>query len=328
MRSLRRRAVLPLALLVLTAAACGSDDNGGSSEPAASGAPTTTAPAATTTTEPPRAAVLEDPGAQPRQPLVLKVPAGTRMSTAMVTKIGLQLTIDGVRAPETPTPPTRMVMDHRVDRVDPDGTIHYTVAIGDVSVVSTPGVDRALARELQTTIGELKGVSGSGSLDSSGDAKEVRFDSSRITDPTLRSLMDSMSSQVTNLSAPFPKDPVGVGARWTVRRTANINGLVMDTTTRYTLRSRTGDRYELDFTQQAVSPPGRASLANLPPGAEATVESFSVESTARISGELTKPMPVRSTVTGSGGGTFSLTAAGQRSTMRQEMTLETTTSPA
>lgn len=315
-----------MAFLLLTAAACGSD--GGSSDTVASDTPSTTMPAVTTTTEPPRGAVVDDPGAQPRQPLALKVAAGSRTKTAMVNKIGLELTIDGQAVPETPTPATRMVMDHRVDRVADDGTIHYTVTISEVGVVSTPGVDRAMARELQATIGDLKGLTGTGSLDSSGDAKDVTFDTSGITDPTMKSLMDSMSSQVANLSAPFPLDPVGVGARWTVKRRATINGLVMDTTTRYTLRSRTGDRYEVEFTQDAVSPPGSGFLQNLPPGAEATVENFSVQSTGRFSGDLTRVLPVRSTVTGAGDGTITIDASGQRTTMRQEMTLETTTSPA
>ncbi len=156
----------------------------------------------------------------------------------------------------------------------------------------------------------------------------MTFDTSRITDDSLKSIVESMSSQVGNLSAPFPKDPVGVGARWTVRRQANLNGLVMDTTTRYTLRSRTGDRYELDFTQDAVSPPGAAALQGLPAGAQASVTSFSVQSKGQISGDLTKAVPVRSTVTGTGDGTFTVTAGRERTTMRQQMTLEQTTSPA
>ncbi len=259
---------------------------------------------------------------------MLRAPAGTRVRAAMVNKIGLKITVDGTAVPEQPAPATRLVIEERVDRVDPDGTMHYSVSFPEASAVPGWGADPAIVRQVQAALDQLKGIRGTGSVDAQGDAKELTLDTSTVNDPTLRSLAQSTSSQVGNLSTPFPKAPVGVGARWTVKRRATISGLVMETTTRYTLRSRTGDRYEADVTQDAVSPPGPANLENLPPGGQATVEHFSMQSRGQLSGDLTRPLPVRSTLNGTGDGNLTVTVGRERTSLRQQMTLELTTSSA
>ena len=313
------------ALLVLVAAGCGSDDDSPTTAPADT--PSTTVVA--TTAPPAKAgAVLEESGGQPRQPLALRVAAGSTARVALVDKIGLQLTVDGNRTESQATPGTRTVIEQRVDRVDPDGAAHYSVTFTDVAVVSTTGVDPGVVRAVETSLSQLKGLWGTGTLESSGETRELTLETSRITDPAIRSTVSSISSQVSNLSTPFPREAVGVGARWSVKRSATINGVTMNTTTRYTLRSRTGDRYELDLDQEAASPPGPVDLPNLPAGARASVTNFSVQSKGQLSGELTRALPLRSNVSGKGDGTFVLTAGAERSTLRQELTLELSTAPA
>lgn len=329
MGSHTRRVGLLLASMALVAAGCGSGDD--SPGTVASGdAPTTTVTVApTTTTAPPRTgAVLEDAGAQPRQPLVLALTAGSTARVAMVTKLGIQLTVDGQTVPAETTPGTRVVMTQRVDRVDSDGTAHVTVTFGSWSVVSTAGVDPAVVRAVRKSLAQMGTVQGTGSLNPQGEAGPLKLDTSGVTDPTVRSMMDSIASQAGELSAPFPKEPVGVGARWTVKRSATITGLRMDMTTRYTLRSRTGDRYVLDVTQEASSPPGPADLPGLPAGARATIDNFTMQTKGEVSGQLSRGLPTKSSSTGSGGGTFTFVAGNERSTMRQQLTIELTVTQA
>jgi hypothetical protein len=171
-------------------------------------------------------------------------------------------------------------------------------------------------------------VQATGTVDAQNQSGALALDTSTISDPLVKSSLDSLASQASDLSAPFPKEPVGVGARWTVKRSATINGLRMDTTTRYTLRSRTGDRYQVDVTQEAVSPRGPANLPNLPAGAQASIESFTLQSSGQISGDLTRPLPTKSSMTGTGDGTFIFTAGPERSTMRQQLTIDISTGPA
>lgn len=322
-----RRAPLVITLLMLTAVACGSDgDDRPSAAPDTS--VTTVAPPPSTTAAPKPVVTLESAGAQPRQPLALKLAAGSTTRVAMVNKLTLKLTVGGQAAPVGVVPATRMVVEQRVDRVDPDGTARYSISFPEVSVVPAPGVDQATIRATQAGLESLRGIRGSGVMTARGEAAEVKFDTSSVTDPAMRATLDPLSSQIGNLSSPFPAEAVGGGARWTVVGTAVMAGLKMTTTTRYTLRSRTGDRYELDLSQEGVAEAGPAPLPNLPAGAQATIDRFGMRSTGQISGDLTRPLPTKSSTKGTGDGSFTVTEGAERTTIRQDMTIELTMEPA
>ena len=324
-----RRAHLTIGLLLLTAVGCSSGD-GPSSTPTSDVATTTapTVPPTTTTVVPKATVVLDSPGAQPRQPLVLRMTAGSSAKVAMVSKVGLKLTIDGEATPMGVVPATRTVMEQRVDRVDADGTAHFSVRFPEVSAVATPGADPAAVQAAEEGLQSLKGVNGTGAVDVRGNVSDVIYDTRSVSDPNLKGTIDSLSSQLGNLSAPFPTEPVGVGARWTVNSTATIAGLKMTTTTHLTLRSRTGDRYELDQTQDGVAVPGPAAFPGMPIGAEASVTKFTLKSSGQVTGDLTRQMPTKSSTKGTGDGTFAMSVSGQKFTMVQNMTMDITTSPA
>jgi hypothetical protein len=326
-----RRTALIIGLLLFTAAACGDGD----SPSAVPETPTTATPAtiATTTLPPttvaPKPAVtLDSPGAQPRQPMALRLAAGSSAKVAMVSKLTLKITVAGQAVPPSVVPGTRQVITQRVDKVEADGAAVVSVTFSDASVVPTPGADPAVVQATQAGLEPLNRIRGTQTIDPDGAVRSATFDTSAVTDPAIKGTLDSMTSQLGTLSAPFPREPVGVGARWTVTSTATIAGLKMTTTTRYTLRSRSGDRYELDQTQDAMAVPGPVPLPNLPAGAQASVTSFTVKSTGQISGDLTRHLPTKSSIKGTGDGAFSMTIGSEKASLIQNMTMEMTTSPA
>lgn len=318
-RSLR---AVVLALALGLVAACGSDDE--------SSNPGTSAPAPTTAAAGGSASgvTVEDAGAEPRQPLVLRIAPGSSNKAAFLTRIGLTMTADGEPLDIGTLPGFKIVLDQRADRVDPDGTVHYTVTFSDASVVATPGVDPAALQQGQSGIAQMKGLRGTGTFDAQGDNQKLSFDTSTVSDPAIRSTLDSLSSQIGNLSAPLPNEPLGVGARWTARRSATINGITVNTKTTYTLRSRAGDRYELDLVQDADAPPGPTDLPNLPAGTEASIERFEIHGTGRLTGDLTHQLPVSSTVKAEGDGSFVVSQGAQRGALTQHLSLEFELSPA
>lgn len=314
---------LALVVTLLTGTACGSD--GDPSEPAASDTPASTV--APTPEAVPPSVTLDDPGSEPRQALVLRVAPGTTAKVALESQIGLELVVDGNALPSGVIPATRTVLESRVDSVDPDGNIRFTATVIAVSVVDTPGSDPAVRRQVQGSLEQLQGLGGTGTVDAHNGSQTLTFDTSSVTDPTLKSTLDSVASQVGSLAAPFPREPVGTGARWTAETTATINGITMNTTTHYTLRSRTGDRYHLDFTQEASAPPGPATIPNLPPGTRTVITSFLVETTGELDGDLTRPLPTTSTATGVGDGTFTVSVGAEEATLVEHLTTDFTLSP-
>lgn len=318
-------------LFLAAATACGSD---GAKKPAASSGQTSTSRPtdAAATTGAPRTAqpdiVLEDPGVQPRQPLLLHLRPGTTTSAALVSKAGIQLSVDGKPLPLGVLPNTRTVLTQQVDKVDSDGTIHYSVTLSDVAVIDTPGADPAVVEQIQSTLGQLKGLKGTGTLDVHGGGQTGSIDTGNVTNPLLKSTLDSVSSQFSNLTAPFPREAVGVGARWTAKRSATINGITMNTTTHHTLRARAGDHYEIDVAQEAAAPPGSAAIPNLPGGTSAAITSFTLHSTGKLAGELTRALPDASSSTGAGDGAFTITQGTESGSATEHLTLEFVLSPA
>lgn len=313
------------ALTLVTGAACGSDDD--SPSRSATERPATTA-LSDEAADAQAGLTVEDTGAEPRQPLRLRVAPGTTARTALVNKLTLKLTADGEELPAGAVPSTRLVIEQHIDRVDADGTVHYTASFTDPTALPTAGTSASVVRETQQALDEMEGLKVTVSMDGRGGAKKAQMDTSGITDETLKALVESMTSQIDNLAAPFPRVAVGPGARWTAKSSAAIAGISMNTTTHYTLRSRDGDRYELDVSQEATVPPGPVQLPNVPSSATTTVEHFDLTSTGTISGDLTLPLPRRSAMSGEGSGEFAFAAGGESGRLAQEITMEITLSPA
>ena len=313
------------ALTLVAGAACGSDDDSPGRSPA-EGPPTTTLTDEAADAQ--AGLTLEDAGTEPRETLRLRVAAGTTTKAALLNELTLKLTADGEDVPVGGVPATRLVMEQRIDRVDPDGTVHYSASFTDARALSTPGASTSVVRETQEALDEMKGLTLTGSMDVRGTAQALQADTSGITDETLKSLLDSMTSQIGNLAPPFPRTAVGPGARWTAKSSATIAGITMNTTTHYTLRSRAGDRYEVDVTQEGDVPPGPVELPNVPSSASTSVERFDFTSKGTTTGDLTRPLPERSAVTGAGRAVFAVTAGREGGRLSQAMTMETTLTPA
>ncbi len=305
--------------------ACGSGSR--SSAPSTSGPTTSVAPGGGTADAGDRA-TLEAAGTPPRKPLLLRVSGGTTTSVALVAKIGLGMKLGGRDLPNIAVPATRVVMDQTVDKVDADGTAHSRVSVTDVSVVPAPEVKQEVVDQTQALLDQLKGVSGTASADAHGGNQKVSFDTSSVTDKTLRSTMDSVASQIGNLTAPFPVEPVGIGARWTAKRTATINGITLNTVTTYTLRDHTGDRYQLDVDQSGTAPTGPVTLPNLPAGTDTSVESYVLHTNGHVNGNVTRTYPESSASTGGGDARLTIAQGTDRETMTEHITLDFSLGPA
>lgn len=303
--TLGRRAWVVLFLAML-AAACGDDGERAST------------PADTAGDD---AVRVSNPGARPRARLSLHPAAGSDIERVLVARIGVDLTVDGERQPTAAVPPVRMVMSVHVDRVQ-DGTISYSFEYTDVGVLREPGVDPAVADVTEARLADLEGLRGTGSTDLQGGSQKATIDTSRVEDENVRATLDSLTSQLTNLTAPLPSVPVGVGATWTADRAAVVNGMEVTTSTTYTLRSLNGDDYALDVVQDMAAPPGPARFPGLPEGATATIESYEMRTTGGLTGNLARLLPDTSRVQGAGDVRMSVTQGGDRASVLQHLTLD------
>jgi hypothetical protein len=105
-------------------------------------------------------------------------------------------------------------------------------------------------------------------------------------------LMESMRQSMTQATAPFPEDAVGVGAKWSVASKVANSMMTMNQTSVFELTDLTGDRgvANVSLTQdappQVVHPPGA--------GSEITtrLESMNGSGTGKITFDLAGVVPV------------------------------------
>ncbi len=333
------RAVVPFLLVgLLLTGACGDseptddgaaeDTSQGTPEDASEGTTDDEGGAADRATDERNGVEVLDAGPDPRERLLLQPEVGTELERTMVANIGLTLEVDGEELPSPTLPATRMVMRAQVDDVADDGTISTTVTFVDVAAVDGPGVDPAVLEQTNAVLAQMKGLTGTGTTDRHGGSAEMSLDTSTITDPMLASTLESLTSQLTNLTAPLPAQPVGEGASWRVERSATLNGVQTDTATTYTLQSHSGNDYVLAVEQEATAPPGPAEIPGLPAGVTATIESFLVSSTGEVQGRLDQPLPDNSTIEGSGDIELTVGQDGVDSgTVSQHLTLDISLTP-
>lgn len=114
--------------------------------------------------------------------------------------------------------------------------------------------------------------------------------------PATRQSVESMRETFRQMLAPFPEEPVGVGAEWEVAQTLTTAQFSFTQTTRYQLVAREGDRIQLAARIVQTAP--AQDMASPQPGVTVRLENLE----------------------GSGEGTTAMTLAGRL--LRGEMALE------
>jgi hypothetical protein len=261
-----------------------------------------------------------DNGPEPREELRFSLEAGQEFRSRMTMDFGMDLSIDGEALPSTTLPAMEALIVTRIERVD-DGVATFRFTYEEIGTVAAPGVDPEVARQYESGLQQLKGMSGTGSVDERGVAGEGSIDAAGVTDPNLKAQLESFTSQISNLTVPFPAEAVGVGARWKADRRAVLNGVTTDTSTTYTLRSREGSAYTLDIVQEVTAPTGPVNLPGLPQGSTAEIVSYQMDNAGDLAGDLDTLLPRQSSISGAGDITMQMVSAGQTSELVQRLTL-------
>lgn len=241
---MRRTAGVLVGLLLLTA--CGGDDEGSAdgdpaSASAAEGA-TTTAEETTTTAEqaaevplPAGAPVVElvDPGAEPRRALRFDPVVGEEQRITLRQEQTQVIEAGGVE--QSTSSITELDVAYVVEDVG-DGVIRTRAVYEDARIVEA---DAAARPVLERILGQFVGAEGRTEFDARGyvlDAELPDLDLGGI--PGAEQILEGLEGQLTSTAVPFPDEPVGAGAVWTVTSSTEFAGiLVADTSFTVTLDS-------------------------------------------------------------------------------------------
>jgi hypothetical protein len=304
--------LLATAVLLLALGGCGDSGAGVAGKP--------TQPSATSGSAVPGAPVVTvvDAGDEPRAKIRLHVAKGDTTHATMTMRTSLSQTIDGRSSPPVKTPPISLGMLVEVSDVGDDGTIDARFSYDTVDVKGRG----AQAQELEKALRSMIGVHGTLRSTDTGALTDGHFEVPSNAPAILKSTLSSFESQLQGMTVPFPTEPVGIGATWTVTTKVEVNRIRTENEVRYRLVERTGDRVVLEVEISQTAPEQDPKLPNLPAGAAVHLTSLSNSGSGHVVVTPSSLLPVSMTSDVSGTTDMTIEQGGQSGHLVQDTVLE------
>lgn len=202
-------------------------------------------PTAKTAAVAPASAVkLISAGMEPRKELRIHPKSGDKQTLEMTTKT----TMDMGTGQAMKMPATKMTMDVTVKNVAANGDISYEAVMGNVEVLDEPGALPQVVESMKTALNGMNGLSMTGVMSDHGIPKSLDIKIPAGAAPQMRQTMEQMKESMASMSSPFPVEAVGVGAKWEVKRPLKTQGMTIDQTATYELKSFKEDHADVTST--------------------------------------------------------------------------------
>lgn len=274
---------------------------------------------------------LLDAGAEPRETLRYALEPGRTAALEMGLTMTLELT-QGTRAvPAQKIPRIATFLDLTTADAPEAGAMGVKVVVRDVGLGKDSGLPQQVADRLLPHLQGIKGLTLGYQVTPEGRVKQAAAKlpgQKGAADPTLQQMSQSLESMI----APFPDEPVGVGARWEVVARFDSSGTELVQWSTFELRERDakGAHLGLEVTQAAaqaeVHPP------NLPPGVSAKLVQFGSKGAGESRVEFTSPAPRAATMKVDSTMTLAVAQggadSGQQTAMKSTMLVELAQKPA
>lgn len=276
-------------------------------------------------TPPEPVVTLIEAGTDPK-PLRLKLTKGQSVTAEMIMKMSMKMDINGMKPPPVALPPTRMLMAMNITDAVAD-TYNYTFEVTEAAPMKADGVQPMVMDAMSKALKNAVGLKGKGTIDNRGMNKGASFDLPPNMDPQTRQLMDGMRDAVGRMSAPLPKEPVGVGGKWKVAQQLSQNGMTLDQTATYTVKAIDGDKLTFDVAVDMNAKPQSVKAPGMPPGATMMLEKMTGNGGGTTVQSLTSLLPDLAKVKIDTSMKSTVKAGGQSQKMAMDMTMDVTIQP-
>jgi hypothetical protein len=262
----------------------------------------------------PTVEVLRD-GSEPREALRLAPPAGSSASVAMTLRLGVEQS--GASDASLKAPPIRVTIDTALQDTTANGDFHATFAYPSFDVLRGGGASASQRRTVENTLAQFEGLSGDLTVTPRGELVDSNLEIPPDADTQAAQLLTQIGDQFRDLTLPLPETPVGVGARWRATTQLRLNGIETTQAYEYRLKKRTGTSLELDVrgTQTARRQTVESDAGTL------RVKRYKTTFRGTTTFDLTRLLPVESSVRGSGDQTFDIEAGDESGELRQHLDL-------
>lgn len=234
---------------------------------------------------------LLEPGREPRSALRYKFKPGTTERVKLINGTTLALEVGGQTVPNAPMPDVELVAALKVLGVAPDGKARRELTVERVGLADGGKLDPGLREQLTGALDLIKELKGRDQIDARGRLEAVKLMAGTKSGPMLSQLLDQMQQSFAQMGAPFPEEPVGVGARWTVESVIAQQGMRVHQVATYELTElgKGIGRTHLRLTQ--LAPRGPVKPPGLPADVRAELLGMSAKGEGDMSFDLTRTVP-------------------------------------
>jgi hypothetical protein len=232
--------------------------------------------------------VVQDFGEAPRAEIRYTFTPDATVTATMTMRMQMSM---GGQPMGMAMPAISIPITARTTEVRGDGTARYEFESAAPSIAGGSGGNLALEQMLASSLGQVGNLSGWYRIDTRGNILETSYTlPDGALPPGAGQMMNEMSGQMQQLSAPFPAEAIGVGARWQTTSTMVIAGTPLTQITEYTLLARNGDTVELGMkVGQTVTAP--VAAPGVPTAAQAAMGETQGSGTGKMTIDLTSMVP-------------------------------------
>lgn len=269
---------------------------------------------------------LLDPGTEPRAPLRIEAREGDELALSFQLEQRIEQDVDGSAVPEQPIPAIREDVVIVVERVR-TGRITYSFEVDDVAVVDDEGFDEEDVADFEDALEPLRDLEGEFVINERGLLLRSRIDVPDDLPAVAEDLFGEFEQQLANLTIPYPREPVGVGARWSSTTSSAAGGIDTDLTYEYELVELRADQRTFGLSYTQTADPQAVEQPDLPEGSRVGLTEYEVTGTGQSTLPLAGVVPSEGTVSASGDQVFRLRYQGDRQTLRQTISITVTIGP-
>lgn len=243
----------------------------------------------------PKVEVL-NPGAEPRQQLRFKPAVNAKQTSVMKFDIDMEMSISNAAMPKVELPTNVITIDTTVNKVDPNGDIHYEFRYSKIDVIDNGKVPKPVLEAMENQNKKLVGIGGTFVADNRGYTKSGRFTMTEALDPSTRQVFDQLSQSINQFSYPLPEAAIGKGARWRVSSPLTISGITLTQTATYQLVSLQNGVATIDFSLTQKAQAQKLTQPGLPSGAVMTLKSLSSQGKGKTTMRLDQLLPTQANI--------------------------------
>ncbi len=205
----------------------------------------------------------------------------------------------------------RFVMKVSVAEKLPQGQVRYRFEIVDAQLTGGEGVDAVVLSSNKADVKRVIGTSGTVVVDRRGFRMHHTLTLPDAVSDLMKQNIRAAQLSLDQLSSPFPKKAVGVGAKWEHLQTVVQNGIRVEQTTAFELVALKHGRGTLRFRIGQTAPRQVVTLPGLPDGVETEVLSWTGSGSGELSFDLWRFVPLRASVNIESDTTLAISADGQ-----------------